>query len=210
MSTPDTRTAILFLMIPAWHKGAWAKLGINDHLTTHQLVEPQHDPILNTLQYLALDNNPNQPLKVIFVPSYLKGDDGIFSLSYYDLLLGMDLTLFPSYYEPWGYTPLESIAFHVPTITTDLAGFGKWADDTLKQQTDTLKPVSVLHRTDSNFSELAYNIAHTILSFLYLTPQQTEHIRKQAANLAKKADWRHFFKYYRKAYDIALRKVKSN
>lgn len=77
---------------------------------------------------LHFRNEPNDKVKVIYVPSYLKGDDGILNISYYDLLIGMDATVFPSYYEPWGYTPLESIAFGVPTITTDLSGFGKWCE----------------------------------------------------------------------------------
>ena len=69
----------------------------------------------------------NSKEKVIFVPTYLNKADGIFGKDYYELLVGMDMTVFPSYYEPWGYTPLESVAFSVPTITTTLAGFGLWA-----------------------------------------------------------------------------------
>ncbi len=75
---------------------------------------------------LAYANQQSQAVKIIFVPSYLNGNDGIFNMDYYDLLVGFDLTIFPSYYEPWGYTPLESAAFGIPTITTDLAGFGQW------------------------------------------------------------------------------------
>jgi glycogen phosphorylase/synthase len=65
-------------------------------------------------------------VNVIFAPCYLNGNDGIFNMPYYDLLIGMDITVFPSYYEPWGYTPMESIAFRVPTITSNLTGYGLW------------------------------------------------------------------------------------
>ena len=83
---------------------------------------PEYDPILERIKQNGLTNQPEDKVKVIFVPSYLNGDDGIFNMPYYDLLIGFDLTVFPSYYEPWGYTPLESLAFHVPTVTTNLAG----------------------------------------------------------------------------------------
>ena len=84
-------------------------------------------------------------VKVIFVPTYLNKADGIFNKDYYELLVGMDITVFPSYYEPWGYTPLESVAFSVPTITTTLAGFGLWVD----KQREHLG-VEVIRRDDYN------------------------------------------------------------
>ena len=150
-----------------------------------------------------LDRAPSRKGKVsaVFVPYYLDGHDPLFGKTYYDLLIGMDVTVFPSYYEPWGYTPLESCAFHVPTITTSLAGFGEWA----ARQKETYG-VIVIERNDSNFDEVAEHIADDLLRFSRLTPEQTERARKEAAAVAKKADWKHFFQYYRKAYSIALTK----
>ena len=78
---------------------------------------------MNRIRAQKLRNSEEDKVKIFFVPSYLNGDDGVLNMPYYDLLVGMDLTAFPSYYEPWGYTPLESLAFKVPTITTTLAGF---------------------------------------------------------------------------------------
>ena len=92
-----------------------------------------HDQVLDMLQYLGMGNRPEDKVKVIFVPCYLDGRDGIMNKEYYDILLGQDLSVYASYYEPWGYTPLESVAFRVPTITTDLAGFGLWVNS-LKNQ----------------------------------------------------------------------------
>ena len=150
-----------------------------------------------------LDRAPARKGKVsaVFVPYYLDGHDPLFGKTYYDLLIGMDVTVFPSYYEPWGYTPLESCAFHVPTITTSLAGFGVWA----AQQKDTFGVV-VVERTDSNFELVTENIAEALLRYDRLTGEEKEVARKAAAAVAKKADWKHFFKYYRQAYDIALKK----
>jgi len=149
-----------------------------------------------------LDRAPSRKGRVsaIFVPYYLDGHDPLFGKTYYDLLIGMDVTVFPSYYEPWGYTPLESCAFHVPTITTSLAGFGVWA----AQQKDQYG-VIVIDRNDSNFDEVASHIAEDLLRFDRLTKEEKARARKEAAAVAKKADWKHFFKYYKKAYEIALK-----
>lgn len=150
-----------------------------------------------------LDRAPSRKGKVsaVFVPYYLDGHDPLFGKTYYDLLIGMDVTVFPSYYEPWGYTPLESCAFHVPTITTSLAGFGAWAAEQKDQY-----GVVVIERTDSNFGEVSNHIADDLLRFDRLSDEDRARARKEAAAVAKKADWKHFFKYYRQAYDIALRK----
>ena len=151
-----------------------------------------------------LDRAPARKGKVsaVFVPYYLDGHDPLFGMTYYDLLIGMDVTVFPSYYEPWGYTPLESCAFHVPTITTSLAGFGAWA----AQQKDHYGVV-VVERNDSNFDEVTEQISDALLRFDRLSKEEKAQAREEAAALAKKADWKHFFKYYRKAYDIALKKA---
>ena len=150
-----------------------------------------------------LDRAPERKGKVsaVYVPYYLDGHDPLFGMTYYDLLIGMDVTVFPSYYEPWGYTPLESCAFHVPTITTSLAGFGVWA----AQQKDQYGVV-VIDRNDSNFDEVAEHIADDLLRFDRLCGEDKARARKEAAAVAQKADWKHFFRYYRKAYEIALKK----
>ena len=149
---------------------------------------------------------------VICIPYYLNGHSlpsqralaPLDGKTYYDLLIGMDVTVFPSYYEPWGYTPLESIAFHVPTITTDVAGFGAWAKN--EGYVQLKDGVAVIHRTDSNFDEVVNLVARNIQQFQVQPAENIEAARKAAAQLAKKAEWKSFFKYYRKAYDIALSK----
>jgi phosphorylase/glycogen(starch) synthase len=144
-------------------------------------------------------------VKLIFVPSYLNGNDGIFNLSYYNLLTGLDLTVFPSYYEPWGYTPLESIAFRVPTITTNLAGFGVWAETEEKKA--IRKGVIVIERTEDNYFEVAETIKEAIIRYSEYDVQEISEIRKKAHALSKKADWAHFIRYYLEAYGIALKKL---
>lgn len=176
---------------------------------THWLHNMSHDQVLDMLKYLNMSNSKDSKVKVIFVPCYLDGRDGILNESYYDLIIGSDLSVYPSYYEPWGYTPLESIAFKVPTVTTDLAGFGLWVNS-LKGGFSTLTDgVKVIHRTDYNYSEVADAIKDTIVEFSNLPEKQVNDIRERAGKIAEKALWKHFIRYYYEAYDIALRNAQK-
>ncbi|TCO89974.1 glycogen synthase [Bacteroides heparinolyticus] len=171
---------------------------------THWLHNMTHDQVLDMLKYLGMGNTREDKVKVVFVPCYLDGKDGIFNKHYYDIILGQDLSVYPSYYEPWGYTPLESVAFRVPTITTDLAGFGLWVNS-LKNRHGIDDGVEVLHRSDYNDSEVADGIKDTISLFSAKTETEVKEIRKRAARVAEQALWKHFIQYYYEAYDIALR-----
>ena len=147
-------------------------------------------------------------VQVVFVPYYLNGHDPAYASTYYDLLCGMDLTLFPSYYEPWGYTPLESIAFHVPTITTSLSGFGVWASREVKNCDKNLDAgVCVIHRTDANYAAVVHKVAEVVYAYMQLSGKEQAAAHKAAEKLAKKAEWKQFFAYYREAYAIALKKA---
>ena len=117
--------------------------------------------------------------------------------------------MFPSYYEPWGYTPLESIAFKVPCVTTDLAGFGLWVNSELGRYGELADGVKVVHRTDSNYAGVANAIEETIYELSEMGADQVKAARAKADKLSKKALWSHFIKYYEKAYDFALRKVQE-
>ena len=175
---------------------------------THWLHNMTHDQVLDMLKYLGMNNKPEDKVKVIFVPCYLDGKDGIINKHYYDVLPCEDLTVYPSYYEPWGYTPLESVAFKVPTITTDLAGFGLWVNG-LKNQKGIKDGVEVLHRSDYNYSEVADGIKDTIAAFSAMTDKEVKEVRKRAAQVAEQALWKHFIQYYYEAYDVAIRNAKK-
>ena len=176
---------------------------------THWLHNMSHDQVLDQMKYLGMSNASTDKVKVIFVPCYLDGKDGILNMEYYDLLIGMDLSVYPSYYEPWGYTPLESVAFHVPTITTDLAGFGLWVNSLKGRYSELKDGAKVIHRSDYNTSEVADVIKDSISEFSALPETEVKNIRKHAADIAEKALWKHFIKYYNEAYDIALRNAQK-
>ena len=176
---------------------------------THWLHNMSHDNVLGMLKYYDMHNRKEDKVKVIFLPCYLDGNDGIVNMSYYDIVLGNDLCIYPSYYEPWGYTPLEAIAFKVPCITTDLAGFGLWANTVFGHEGQIEDGVKVIHRTDYNYSEVADNIKDTVADYSTMPKKQVDACRKNAGNLSKKALWHEFIKYYYEAYDIALRKAEA-
>ena len=178
---------------------------------TSWLHDMSNDIVLEQLKYLGMANAPADKVKIIFLPCYLDGNDGILNFSYYDIILGNDLTIYPSYYEPWGYTPLESIAFHVPTITTEQAGFGLWANSlkTDGSYSTLADGVKVIHSSDYNYSEVADAIKDTVTDFSHLSDKEIKDIRKRAAAISEKALWKHFIEYYYDAYDVALQKVKA-
>ncbi len=176
---------------------------------THWLHNMSHDNVLGMMKYYDMHNRQDEKVKVIFLPCYLDGNDGIVNMTYYDVVLGNDLCIYPSYYEPWGYTPLEAIAFKVPCITTDLAGFGLWANTVFGHEGQITDGVKVIHRTDYNYSEVADNIKDTVAAFSTMTKKQVDACRKNAGDLSKKALWSEFIKYYYEAYDIALRKAEE-
>jgi glycosyltransferase involved in cell wall biosynthesis len=176
---------------------------------THWLHNMNHDQVLDMMKYLGMSNAKEQKVKVIFVPCYLDGQDGVMNKHYYDLVLGNDLSVYPSYYEPWGYTPLESVAFHVPCITTDLAGFGLWVNTILGHPGELKDGVKVIHRSDYNYSEVADYIKDTIADFSAMDESTIKNIRKKAADIAEKALWKHFIKYYYQAYEVALKRAQQ-
>lgn len=212
------REVLAFVMVPAWIKGPRQdlidamKVGSRnkevhgDPRVTHELYEPENDKVLGQLNWLNFYNSPSDKVKLVFVPCYLDGNDGIFNLNYYELLIGVDITVFPSYYEPWGYTPLESVAFHVPCVTTDLAGFGIWANEVKGGASQIEDGVKTIHRSDYNFNEVSDSIVDTLLKFSKMEKKQVTQVRRNAAKIAEKALWRHFIKYYYRAYDKALGK----
>lgn len=209
------KDVIAFIMVPAWTSGPRADLqdrlklkktpsaALSHPHITHWLRNMNHDSVLNQISYLKMENKAEDRVKIIFVPSYLNGNDGIFNMPYYDLLIGLDVTVFPSYYEPWGYTPHESIAFSVPTITTSLAGFGLWMRK-MGDEKGMDDGAEVITRDDYNFIEVSEDICNRVFEMTTKSNEQEKILRQAALDRADMADWKHFFKYYQDAYRIAL------
>lgn len=176
----------------------------SDNILTHYLHDADYDPILQKVKKNNLTNHKDSKVKVVFVPVYLNGEDGIFNLNYWDLLIGLDMTVFPSYYEPWGYTPLESLAFYVPTVTTTLSGFGQWI---LKESSELTQCTKVIERTDDNYFEVARAIAETIMNCAEKSREEFDKIRQSAHEVSRIALWKNFIRNYYQAYELALEKT---
>ena len=210
-----TYPVVAFFTIPAHHSGPVPGLAekIQNNVfdnpsekqyLTHGLFEPDYDQILRRLKENRLFNSLQDQVKVIFVPSYLNGNDGIFNLDYYDLLPGFDLSLFPSYYEPWGYTPLESLAFGVPSVTTSLAGFGLWV-----RSNNNDKGITVIDRNDDNNESVINQMVSVVLSVEKMSESIREELSESAISLARTALWSNLLVFYKKAFSFALEKVQE-
>lgn len=211
------REIVAFILTPGWveaprtdlmqriAQGGTPDTPLHDAIITHTLHNYDNDNIINQIHWLGLNNHPDSHIKIVFIPSYLTGNDGLLNMRYYDVLMGMDATAFASYYEPWGYTPLESVAFGIPTITTRLSGFGQWV---MSHEANTLQDtgVVVLNRCDGNFIDISQQLANSIVEMSKLGKREKAAIDRAASRLAAEAEWKNFIVHYQEAFDIALRR----
>ena len=213
----NRKQIVALITIPSSHAGPRNELlqrlkkndfsnPVSNEFITHILYDRIHDPILNKVKEQHLTNGPDQLVKVVFVPVYLNGKDGIFDLDYYQLLNGFDLTLFPSYYEPWGYTPLESIAYGIPTLTTSLAGFGLWVQSNVEIKN---RAVTTIERTEDNYQEVVKSIEKALLFFTAADKKQLSAARKESFDISSRLHWDNLSDHYREAYEIAAKKVEE-
>jgi len=198
-----SKKIVAFITVPAGHnEPILPKDGSfdgRDKFLTHYLHNPDYDPILNEISQSGFTNESNKNVHLIFSPVYLDGNDGVINLPYYDFLIGFDLSVFPSYYEPWGYTPLESVAFKVPTITTNFAGFGDWVADNFNLKNNS---VAVIERHEGKGARATNEIKENILQFAKL-PNHLE-IRKETQKVLKKALWKKMADNYFSAWELAV------
>ena len=216
-SSAPARPAVAYVMVPAWVQCPRPELqqalaegrtcGMPDPVLTHWLNNYNDDAVNRRIHELGMAYG-RHGVHVIYVPCYLNGDDGIFNKTYYDLLPGADATVFASYYEPWGYTPLESVAFGVPTVTTCLSGFGQWVESDCGAGLDK-SGVEVVNRTDSNYSEVVDGIARAVRTLSDADETRTAAYKAAAEATADKAHRANFYHCYEKAYADALAGAKA-
>lgn len=177
--------------------------GHTDYPATHHIFDYQYDAVLNALRENGLQNDASDKVKVVFIPAYLNGKDGVINIPYTEFLYGFDLTVFPSYYEPWGYTPLESIAHAIPTVTTDISGFGQFI---MSEKIDN-ESVTVIHRDEQNSQKVIGEIADVIMKMSEKSDAERRRISEKAYAVSLRFSWKQLAANYLKAYDIALDKL---
>lgn len=217
------RDILSLVLVPAWVKEPNGELLIDlnqngtlpvipDYLT-HRLNNEDSDLACRRIAQLEAEHQLGDRgmVKTIFVPCYLDGNDGVVDIAYYDLLPAIDITVFASYYEPWGYTPLESIAFGVPTVTTDKSGFGQWVESDVAHgciedpmQSLETTGVEVAPRDDNSYWSTVAKIARTISEYSEADSKSVSTARKAAKTTAELADWQKFIVKYDEAFEIAL------
>ena len=213
--TPN-REIVAFIMVPGWVNEARADVKsryissasfetpVSDPVFTHAVHNYYEDLILKRIHELGFHNDKIDKVKVIYIPCYLNGDDGLINRTYYNMLAGLDLTVYPSYYEPWGYTPMESCAFGVPTVTTSLSGFGMWSKS-IGRGNEISEGVVVVGRNDSNYESVVNDISNVIFAYASQSAVDAKPARQEAKKIAARAAWKNFIKYYEIAFDEALR-----
>ncbi|MDE5841007.1 MAG: glycosyltransferase, partial [Muribaculaceae bacterium] len=219
---PSRRDILALVLVPAWVREPNGELLIDltqngemsvspDYLT-HRLNNEDSDPACCRICQLEREGrlSGHGQVKTIFVPCYLDGADGIINISYYDILPALDITVFASYYEPWGYTPLESIAFGVPTVTTEKSGFGQWVESDVAKGSigsplESLEKTGVVvaPRNDSSYWDTVKTIAHTLELFSGADRNTVDVCSKAASATASLADWKLFIEKYDEAFEIA-------
>jgi len=171
-------------------------------IVTHDLIDDAHDPVLNQLRTCRLFNQQDDPVKVVFHPDFVQATSPLFGMEYEQFVRGCHLGVFPSFYEPWGYTPLEAIALGVPAVTSDLSGFGSY----LKQQLPdhASKGIYVVPRRHNDFHRAADELTDRLFRFASLSRRERVILRNSVEAFSEHFDWHNLGRHYDEAHDLAL------
>ncbi|KAG9307288.1 hypothetical protein G9A89_017116 [Geosiphon pyriformis] len=174
-------------------------------IVTHNMADDNNDPILNQLRRLQLFNNPSDRVKVIFHPEFLNSNNPLIGLDYDDFVRGCHLGVFPSYYEPWGYTPAECTVMGLPSITTNLSGFGCYMDEMIENSSDY--GIYIVDRRMKSVEESIQQLADYMLQFCQKTRRQRINQRNRTERLSDLLDWKLMGMEYVRARKLALHRA---
>jgi glycogen(starch) synthase len=175
-------------------------------IITHVLDDDSKDPVLNHIRHLGLFNKPDDPVKIVYHPDFISPTSPLWGMDYDQFVRGCHVGIFPSAYEPWGYTPLECIAMGVPAITSDLAGFGRYVDEKFKEH-DTWG-LHVLKRRGRSFHDAAAELARWLLAFCRLERRGRIDLRNEVERHAHDFDWSRLARHYHQAHDLAVERCR--
>ena len=176
-------------------------------VVTHNMADDSNDPVLNHIRRVQLFNNSNDRVKVIFHPEFLNANNPILSLDYDEFVRGCHLGVFPSYYEPWGYTPAECTVMGIPSITTNLSGFGAYMEDLIEQDQAKDYGIYIVDRRFKNADESVEQLVDYMESFVKKTRRQRINQRNRTERLCDLLDWKRMGLEYAKARQLALRRA---
>jgi glycogen(starch) synthase len=174
-------------------------------VTTHNMVDDSADPILNQIRRVQLFNNHYDRVKIVFHPDFLNSNNPILGMDYEEFVRGCHLGVFPSYYEPWGYTPAECTVMGIPSITTNLSGFGCFMQDLIERPQD--EGCYVLDRRSQSVEESVNQLTDHMFAFCNKTRRQRINQRNRVERLSPLLDWKNLGIEYSKARQLALRRA---
>jgi glycogen(starch) synthase len=175
----------------------------NPLVITHRLINEEHDEILNMIQAKKLMNNPDDNVKVVYHPDFISTSNPLFGMDYIQFVRGCHLGIFPSYYEPWGYTPLECMASAVPSVTSDLSGFGDYILHHIPQHEEY--GLHVIERGKRTFDWSANQLTDVMYNFSKQSRRERILQRTNVENNSFLFDWSNLIRHYEQAYQLALK-----
>jgi glycogen(starch) synthase len=173
-------------------------------VVTHNLKNDQDDDILNYLRQHELYNKPTDPVKIVYHPDFIDSTNPLFRLDYYQFVRGCHLGIFPSYYEPWGYTPVECIERGVPTVASDLTGFGDFVKHNLRNLEDN--GIFVVNRRSQDFEQAAEQLTDYLFDFVQKNRRERIALRNSVESNSYLFSWDNLGKHYIEAYRMAVAK----
>ena len=187
--------------IHAWRNGR------QPPIVTHDLMDDGNDPVLKHLRHRNLVNAGDDPVKVVFHPEFVTHTSPLLSLDYEQFVRGCHMGIFPSYYEPWGYTPMETIALGLPAVTTDLSGFGAYVNRNVPDNDSD--GICVLNRLTSSFEQTVEALVEHLMSFAKLNRRQRIELRNKVERVSEMFDWSNLVSRYHDAHDLALERLNA-
>ena len=180
------------------------KTNLLPKIVTHTLADDSKDEILNFLRTANLVNNRHDKVKVVYHPDFISTSNPLFKMDYNQFVRGCHLGIFPSMYEPWGYTPLECLASGLPSVTSNLAGFGDYVDRNI--QGHEKQGMYIIDRKSKDFHQTAEELANILFKFVELTRRERIALRYQCEEASLHFDWSNLGKFYDKAYQMAAKR----
>jgi glycogen(starch) synthase len=174
-------------------------------IVTHDLINDANDPILKHLRHRGLLNAADDPVKIVFHPEFVTSTSPLLNMDYDQFVRGCHLGIFPSYYEPWGYTPMESIALGVPAVTTDLSGFGAYVQRHIEHHDE--QGIFLLNRRTQSFDQSADDLTIYLMQFVQLPRRHRIEMRNKVERLGEMFDWSTLISHYHEAHDMALERT---
>jgi len=175
-------------------------------VVTHNLQNEGADPVMNFLKMSKLLNHKEDRVKIVYHPDFVSSSNPLFRMEYYQFIRGCHMGVFPSYYEPWGYTPLECSASGIPSVTSNLAGFGSYVSNSIPDHEKA--GLYILNRKNISFDEAAENLANLLYRYVKLNRRDRITQRNKVEAASVQFDWNKLGKYYMKAYGRAIKSLK--